>query len=81
MLVTHKIKVPLLHHWGYLAGIVIIVSCRLLQLGRIVDCLSSLAVYIALSKTMRAGPPGGGFQIIYSLIPPSPMSEVCSNSI
>ena len=43
--------------------------------------LSPLALWITLSDTMKAGPRGGGFQVSFSLIFPSSVSEVCSVSL
>lgn len=55
-----------------------------LHLDRTVDCFSPLTACIALSHTMRAISQGGDFQVIYSSIPPSLLSEswrVFSNGV
>ena len=54
-----------------------------LQLGRIIDCFSSLASCKTFSNIMRTRPKGGGFQVSYRSIPPSPISTrfgIFSNS-
>lgn len=55
-----------------------------LHLDRTVDCFSPLTACIALSHTIRAISQGGDFQVIYSSIPPSLLSEswsVFSNGV
>ena len=77
MLVTPKIKVPLLYHLVYLAGLIIAVMCKIYSYIGFIDCSSPLADFIASTNTMRASPQARGFQGSFSSVPPRPISEVC----
>lgn len=78
MLVTPKIKVPLLYHLRYLAGLIIAVMCKIYSYIGVIDCSSPLADFIASSNTMRASAQARGFQGSFSSVLPRPMSEVCN---
>lgn len=59
---VRQLLVPLLHHWGQLAGLAVWFTD--FTLGRRIHHSTPMAAFVAPSDSRRASSQGGGFQLV-----------------